>query len=125
MADVISIKRKRLGDMAMGGGKAFSGTTPLPPVTFNEKESEKMSTKSQVIDTAKVEVLEHGTIIGGHLLKAGTILEMSAEDIDLHRDHGIRLGPVRDDDKRATFDHTQEPMGASEDKPLKHVGHDN
>lgn len=87
-------------------------TTPQPqpgPVGNVER-------KPIVEEKLKIEILEEGTILNGHVLPAGAVVELTASDIDNHRDHGLRFGPVADDDTRDIFD-VSEPYKVPDSDP--------
>jgi hypothetical protein len=69
-------------------------------------------------DTMKVEMGDvgpRGCAINGHPIKEGMVVEMSVKDIKNHRDHGIPLLVVSDDDDRDVYD-TSEPYVSPEGK---------
>lgn len=59
------------------------------------------------VELFKVEVLDSDTVINCHELKAGTVVELTEEEIRMHRMHGLRLGDVAKDDDREVFDLSQ------------------
>jgi hypothetical protein len=76
-----------------------------------DKQAAADAAAAPKVDMAKVEVLTDQAIINGHELKAGTVVELPVSVIDVHRDHGVCLGAVADDDTREVYDVSEPPPG--------------
>jgi hypothetical protein len=62
----------------------------------------------------KVETGEDNIAINGHVLKHGTVIELSEEDIKRHRNAGVPLLDVKADDDREVYD-VSDPYEAKEE----------
>lgn len=57
--------------------------------------------------TVRVEILGDGHFLNGHPLKTGHVIEMTASQVDLHRERGFQLGPVADDYDGEVYDYSE------------------
>lgn len=65
----------------------------------------------------KVEILDDGTMVQGHMLEGGTIIELDPRDLTHYRAHGMRFGDVKEDDSRSVKDiHRQITHSEDQDK---------
>lgn len=69
-------------------------------------------------ELTKVAVIEDRTIINGHVLQAGTVVGLYPDEIEAHRNGGVPLDDVADDDEREVFD-VQTPFEATEEAEAK------
>lgn len=65
-------------------------------------------------DKRKVSVVHEGTTVNGHVLGTGTVIALSEDDIAKHRDAGVPLEDVSEDDESDVYD-VSEPYEASEE----------
>lgn len=56
----------------------------------------------------RVEVLGDGHFLNGHPIPVNSVVEMTADQIDLHRERGYQLGPVADDYDGDIYDYSPE-----------------
>lgn len=103
-------KLKRLSDL-QSGRESHKTVMPEPKAPIEDEEEDK----------TKVELLTDGVILNGHMLKGGTVVEMTDDEIDLHRQQGIRLGPVAEDDQRKVFDTTKDVAEVTNEKPFTYA----
>lgn len=54
-------------------------------------------------ELVKVETMVPKTIINGHVLTVGTVVELTPDEVIKHRDAGVCLGEVAGDDKREVY----------------------
>lgn len=65
-------------------------------------------------ELVKCAVINPRTIINGHVLDAGTVIGLTAEEIENHRERGVALDDVAEDDDREVFD-VQTPYEAKDE----------
>lgn len=58
----------------------------------------------EYVERVKVATMVPKTIINGHVLTVGTVVELTEEEIANHRSHGMCLDDVAADDNREVFD---------------------
>lgn len=58
----------------------------------------------QATDYVLVSTVHDRSIINGHVLKAGTVVALTDDDIEKHREAGVPLEDVEDGDPREVYD---------------------
>ena len=51
----------------------------------------------------KVSIMHPKSIINGHVLDEGMVVELTQDEIDMHRAGGVALDDVADDDERGVY----------------------
>lgn len=55
-------------------------------------------------DLVRVKTVHDRTIVNGHVLDSGTVIELTPEEIARHRQSGVPLLDVEDDDDAEVYD---------------------
>jgi len=56
------------------------------------------------VELLKFATMDEGTLINCHKVPKGSVIELTQEEADSHRSHGMRLDDVAMDDTREVFD---------------------